>query len=433
MRPTDSPRLLPSALTIMACLLPFGGMYSTYFFIVLGLTWLKTRYNELRLEWTQKKQFILILSGYYFINIFGLVNSENMSIAVDRLGNRLTYLLIPLIILTSGVSRDAVRTIFKWFCYSSAVAGTILIAVAAYRANTDGIVSFREISYVSLASPLEMHPTISTFMYALGALWLIDDLLQRKRTLPHAATITLLAFFLLMIFLMQSRGPQLGFILSLAALFLLRGSIRTKLAATAFIIAGMFGAFLVYEAHKTETAVNPMLRMASPVFELKQNYMTPDSLLNTPASSTINHLRCWHCAIESVQNGRWIIGNGSGDERGVLTPCYEKYGWLEMATEKLYAHNEYLSALVRTGILEVICLLCWIVFPAIYGVRTQHYLLTSLTLFWSVVMIFTSMTYNYAIQIFCISISLLLLDAVLKKNELSNQLQQPVQKSNKMN
>jgi hypothetical protein len=105
------------------------------------------------------------------------------------------------------------------------------------------------------------------------------------------------------------------------------------------------------------------------MLELTENYEV--ILKSDNGSSTSLHVQQWYCAWNSVNGIQLIWGLGTGDEKDALTECYTENQFKWLIKLKLDAHNEYLSSLVRHGIIGVILLFLNLVVAIVLALKSR--------------------------------------------------------------
>ncbi len=223
-----------------------------------------------------------------------------------------------------------------------------------------------------------------------------------------------LLYFLVMNFMIQSRAPLAAFLLvGLLVLvgYLLKQSAYRKRMIVALTIAIVAAGWFISRKQESLDRFN------------LQFHRVPDLVLqsdtaldeNNSTRSTIYHLRSWYCSWNLMEGSRWITGYGSGDEKDILYPCYESHGWEQMARERMNAHNEYFSALLHVGIIELFLLLASLLLPLYWSIRYQQYLYTVFILLWLCIFFFNTLNLQSAMFFYTLFNALLFRLTYLKK------------------
>jgi len=396
--PHPNPNVLPILITLVGFAIPFGGQFATCVLIVLYLYWLLYAKHFLRNHWTGNKKIILILLPLYFINLFGLIHSEEFGSALTRLESRLPVLLLPFVIFTSDLKTDTFRKFSLALCIGCVMAGAICLGsiVTAKEA-----VTLADISYINFVEPLHLHPTYFGTMVSFGLLFLI---LEIRKDMRRRYLVVITCFILLLLvleFLLQSRAAQLGLIVGLLAMLFIKANVWIRVAALVLFFSAVAGLIIFGEV--TVGSSFQSNRYSAIAREFKTDFLVPDSLLQEGPYSVTNHLRSWYCATSLTSDYHFFTGFGSGDEKNVLVSCYESHGWTQMAKERMNAHNEFLSAMLRTGIMEVLCLLAWIIFPLVDAIKQRNYLLLAFLTLSTLTLIFNTIPGNYFLQFLVIT------------------------------
>jgi O-antigen ligase len=387
------------SLCVVALLIPFDVKVTNVAIIISVAVWLSGVRSYFQGEWRAYLPYFFLFVSLYFVNFIGLLHSENMSSALGRLESRLAYLFVPLIVFFSNLNKDHFRKISYSFC-----AGVLLVslyclvhALIVYESTDPEHRSFSQLTYVELLQSLDLHPTYVSLFLSFAIFFLLFDLKQNRRDLQHPWLIWLgIFYFLAYNFLVQSRAPLAAFLL--IGLFILTGYLLTlrtyrKRILTAMILIVVAGTWMIA---RNETLLNRFNLQLEKVPDL---VLRRDGHVNEGAStqSTIYHLRSWYCSIDLLKGTKWLTGFGSGDEKDVLLPCYEAHGWEAMASERMNAHNEYLSALLRNGIGELLLMLTCFLFPLYWAIRRGHYLYMAFLLLWLAILVFNTLNLQSAI------------------------------------
>lgn len=298
------------------------------FFWLLNLKYNKSAFLE-------RKNLLafFLLSGYYLINIVGLLNTDNLAEAFFRLESKLLLLVCPLILIfNNAIDRKRFSILLSCFSFS-VVASVLYCSAVVIHGNLAADIyplsgQYFYYTYTYLAAPLEMHPTYFSAIVSLAIFYFVLTFKSNK-VLASICLPVLLVFNVLLF----SRGALTGFMAGLAFMALFISSSKQKIIAIASIVV-----FASVIAIVLQDRLKIMLHQNKEV--LQRNVEVSDSYLY--------HVRSWYCAVEAIGQSNLLMGYGTGDEMDVLNTCYRSNGWGAMIGLK--AHNEYLSETIRHGI-----------------------------------------------------------------------------------
>jgi O-antigen ligase len=382
---------------LVAFLIPFDIKITNSIILISFALWLLSARENVRANWPVFNRYFFLFASLYLINIPGLIHTENLSAGFGRLESRLGYIAFPLMIFFSTIDRQQFRKIGYSFCLGVVIAGLYCVSVSLNAVfHTDPAArSFAQVTYLSLLTPLELHPTYFSIFVSFCIFFLLHELFtalkgSRKRWL----LIPVIACFAGLNFLIQSRAPLAAFLLILLigiafTVFTLKNKFQKRIAF-AVIALVMAGVLVNYKKVLT--------RFDLPFRKIPEMVLKPDgSEADVATLSTVYHLRSWYCAVLLLSDYHMVTGFGAGDEKDILQPCYLQHGWITMADERQNAHNEYLSAMLRMGIPEFSLLLCCLLIPCYLSIKHSHFLYTAFLLLWMASFFFTTLNLQSAL------------------------------------
>jgi O-antigen ligase len=417
------------SLCLVALLIPFDLTITKLFITIAFFLWISSSWKCVKFEWPLYGKFFLLFASLYLINFPGLILTEDMEAGFLRLESRLSYLVFPLLILFSNLDRAQLRAICYSFIAGITICSLICLSSALYVVyqTEPALRAFEQITYLDLLDVLDLHPSFICVFVSFAIFFLFYDLSTHAvTTVQRTLLITLTAYLCIFNFLLQSRAPLAAFVFIVVAFVLvliLRSRANFKLLLTSGIVL-----LLVVTAVAVNTK-SIASRFELSFGKLPEIVMKPDSLLSNesmPTQSTIYHLRSWYCATHLLSDYHFFTGHGSGDEKDVLQPCYESHGWLIMAGERQNAHNEYFSALLRAGILELLLLLGCLFIPAVIAFRQRSYLYVAFLLMWMATFVFNTLNLQSALFFFA------MFNAILCRMMMQDRVATVAQSENKL-
>jgi O-antigen ligase len=310
---------------------------------------------------------LLILTSIYAIHLAGMLYTDNFITGLHVLEKKLALLAFPVLFIVSDLTKKQVDKILTAFVVGVLISCSICylhkftthgiegVSVAAFMTNP----AFQN-TFFSAAIPI--HPAYLSSCLILSSLILLERF-YRVSLMQKILYIVLVVLFLITMLILMARGSLFAFgVMVLLTLFLksLRGKVTAHLAYGVVLTGILVSASLYF-------IPNLKARMAESFTNYRENVFNTDEV-----SSVALHFKSWHCAIESTLNKHIIFGHGTGDEAEVLKACYRNNGWQHMAIVGYDAHNEYLSAFVRHGLVGVLIFLSVLAYCFYWAIRCDN-------------------------------------------------------------
>jgi O-antigen ligase len=293
----------------------------------------------------------LILSSVFFVNLIGTIYSPDKKEAFNDLERQLALLLFPILIPASGINlalyRNALLKVFGVTC----VIAIIYLFIYALRVILYNHLPFSYLFSTFLtnhnfSAPIGMHATYMSMYVSLSLISFIFFFLNEKgrnRKILYGMCILILMAGLIQL---ASRSVFLATLFTLVFLFpffIRRGINRMKFVMITLpvIFAALIGIYRIN-----------WLRQRY-IVELK-NDLTQASINNDILEPRIAR---WRIAWKLYQQAP-LIGYGSGAEKKLLMEEYFRQRLYNSYLNKLNAHNQYLSMMLKTGILGLLIFLC---------------------------------------------------------------------------
>jgi O-antigen ligase len=287
----------------------------------------------------------LLLQSVFFITLLSTIYTINRPEAFNQWGRHVTILLFPILFclspfdlkkyrgqLLSGFS--LVCTLVVLYLYADAFK-----TMSHYDLPLRNIVS-AAFTNQNFADPIEMHATFFSLQLVIALVYMLSELLK-KRTAPNKIVYGISSIILLAgIIQLSSKSifAVLFLIINLAIpYFLFKDKKRVRFIAVAaslstIIIIGIFtiGSFRV-------RFVNSLR------YDLKT---TKDNAFDS-------RLDRWSTATELIGKSP-VIGYGAGSELGLLHESFFAKKHYNSFLNNLNSHNEYLSTLLKSGVIGLL-------------------------------------------------------------------------------
>lgn len=325
--------------------------WSSVFVIFLSLSWI--------LEGGLKEKFQRGLRSPLFIGFFLLFLCYPMSLLyTEHLGNgwfnvekHLSFLFIPLIILTSEITKKHVDQILDFFVYSLVVllVFCLLVAIHSYLMTGETEVRVGEIiankfQYYGFVRAIPgWHPTYIAMYLNLAIAIMVVKTAESWRVAGNNIKwlqIMILLFCVVSVLLLSSMAGIVSLVIVL--LFLssyLLIKYRKKRVLIIFIV--------VFTAVTGGTAI-----IDNRISESFKSFYF-DEIKPTDDQSERNNLTIrlakWETSFEVIRDNFWF-GVAPGDTKYELYKGYMKNQYTYLASKKYNAHNQYLEIMLAFGI-----------------------------------------------------------------------------------
>jgi O-antigen ligase len=308
-------------------------------FFVLNL--FSVSWSERLLYFKKRKSAIIAFTSYYLFTIVGVFYSLNLNEALFDLEVKLSLLLVPLCLLTSGLlSKYNVYGILKTFIAGVSLATIVQFVLAFINYQDSG--DF-QVFFYGLLSYFH-HPSYFS-MYTNFAIASLLVLIFHSRNKPKLKHFALLGFLVVGVYQLSSRAGllTLTILLLYAFVYLLFPRMKWKKVLYALFATVLISVAILYPITKYSTKIR-----------------TVD--VSTSNSSSGVRLAMWKSAIPLIKEN-WVFGVGTGDVNRELQKVFAKDGLVRAVRDNLNAHNQFLQTQVALGIIGTIFLLYGLFFP----------------------------------------------------------------------
>ncbi|TRV68191.1 MAG: hypothetical protein EWV86_03340 [Microcystis panniformis Mp_MB_F_20051200_S9D] len=339
--------------------LPFPIPVNNIAIVFLLLTWiLQSSWQQKALNLRDNKHgyWIFVLFAVYS---FSMVYSASLVEGLQRLETKLSLIGISLVIFSSTLSKEEIKSIFLFFVCSNLLVGIGLILMASVRFINSG--NGNVFFYHELTSPIGLHAIYFANYLCFGIFILIFN--SEDKLKLHAKVLLILLSLLLIA--MLSALLVIGFlILAFVVAVSVYLSTRTNLFRTIFTSISFLAVlgFLLLLVPRTREKILQINR-------LDYRMDDPDYAWNTVTL----RLAIWTCALP-VTLEKPILGVGIGDENDALQTSYTKHNFKEGIRCNYNTHNQYLSTCIAIGFVGLLILLGMICVPAIKAFSQKDWL-----------------------------------------------------------
>lgn len=312
---------------------------------------------------------LIVYPILFLFLIAGMIYTENMKDGWGIIERH--YVLIGAPILTASViqfSKQQKDRMMDVFIATGVVTGLICIGVATHHFLDTGTVYtatqkdhfvYNHFMHHRLSSPLKLHAIYYSLYLSLGGLVILNRVLHHPSKLKIKLLYGfILAFFVVMLFLLKSSIFALAFPIACLLLIFFRyrkvvlSSLKMKIALsmTVFIV-GVF----------SYIGIQSKLESFSLKYELSDDHLTPLTM----------RMSIWECTWETIKEAP-LTGQGTGDGDDELVATYDELGFTIGASDRFNAHNMYLQYWLTNGIATALLFVLILFFLARRALKHQN-------------------------------------------------------------
>lgn len=340
-------------IVLFSFFLPISYKLTIYLFAIVVLVWVLSRnwYRNKRYLYGYNSIFLLII--FWVLHLFSIIYSQNINKVFYDVIQKISFLLFPLIFLTSNSILKYRRIILDTFLLS-----LIFIAFFLLVKAFNNSFSFKDFSFT--AEPIETpwennflysrftepyHPSYLSLYFSFGLAILTNRFMEASKILYKVILLFLFLFFLIIIYLSSSKaGLLVAYIIFLLSLFWF---LVKKSRLFAILIVIMFSTVLMILVMKNSRFSNFISSISGSknhelIFENKEFEKKLRSEANV-------RLDIW-TSIPSIVGNNWLFGVGVGDTKKILVEGYRERGILYAVDTKLNTHNQFLETFVGLGL-----------------------------------------------------------------------------------
>jgi O-antigen ligase len=346
--------------------LPFQTYYSSLFFVLLALTTVidlnRTRLKALpRQFWIFQVVFFLGVAGYFY--------SMHRNVAGHLLERQLSILLIPLLLPLAFSLNERLLRVCLW-----ALTATCLVAVIILFMNVIHVVHLQIRQPLSavfsgpffnhqFSRPLGIHAGYLSLFIALSMFHVLAVLRDFGHWLQKVGLLLILLLFLGALIFLASRNTIIAVVVIFTVVFPLM-ELRRKW--TFLLVSLAMLAVCLVIIYKV-----PYLRSRFTI-ELLSDIMPVEAGKRTDFYNAEPRMERWRGGLELAKRSP-VIGYGTGDEIAMLKTQYAKRGLFISYVEDFNAHNQYLSYLLKNGIVGLLVFVGAFVFYLYLAFRTRSF------------------------------------------------------------
>ncbi len=389
------------ALLLFTFWLPLKDNYLPAIMAVWIISWvLEANFKERFRVFPEKKYFIGFLV-YFLITGLNVFRSSDISYGIFQIQEKLSLIFFPVILIGSNDKiKNNLTTILKvfiianlaasFYCLGNAFINSLITENGNYRlqiylnefyANKSfwELINFRYTYFSYTYLSVFMHPSYFSMFISFSVIIIIYFFRIKliRKTGWKIAIIIAVLFFILMLYLLQSRAALItfGIMLVFVPFIELKNRLKKRFAFISLALLIVSISFI-----STNKRIKSNLVEAWNVAENKEKPALAESDLR---------IQLWYTSVQLIKDNFWF-GTGPANLTDKLIMKYEALGFTRAAEDELNAHNQYLESFSGLGIFGFLSLMFILVYSFIIAIKKHNYLLFFLILILSINFLFES-------------------------------------------
>jgi len=296
----------------------------------------------------------LALQSVFIVTVLSTIYAINKHDAFDEWGKRITVLIFPIVFCLNPLDikkyRQQLLMVFALVCTATIIYLYIdaLIVTGHYKLPVSQLFSPAFTNH-NFSEPIDMHATFFSMQVVVALIYLLTVLMNERSF--YRKLFYLLCSAILAAGLIQLSSKSILVVLVIAVnaalpFFLLKGKQRLR--------------FILVSASLTILAGIVIMNSGA----LKERYVAElrlDLSKSPPGATTDSRWSRWGAATELIGQSP-VIGHGAGSEIGLLQTTYFDHKLFNSYLNRLNAHSEYLSFLIKSGIIGLLVYIASLVF-----------------------------------------------------------------------
>ena len=355
--------------------LPFDLFYSHVIVISFAI---HTLINVKKENW--KKIFSLrtvIISSIFWVTLIGLFYSPNKNVANAEIGRQVIFLFFPVIFALSSFDFNKYKV--------KLLAGFVLcctLTIIYLFADALRVINYYNYPLTDLFShsftnhnfsaPIDMHATFFSLQVGICLVYSIDKLMSiqtKSRKIVWLFYSLILTAGMLQLSSKSAIAAILIALVIVLPIFRLKGKMRYRF----IFIAIFFFALSGYTLSRYQTFRDRFFS------DLKTDLSKASS-----SEETDPRLARWQVAVQIIKQSP-VLGHGSGSEIQLLKEAFYSHKLYNSFLNRLNAHNEYLSLLIKSGIIGLFFYLVTLIYGFRFAVKNKDVIFCTFMLLIAVV------------------------------------------------
>jgi O-antigen ligase len=339
-------------LLLLMASLPFDMFCSHLIIISLAVhTLIQFNRNQIKPVFTWRN---LLLSSVFVLTVISTVYSLNKPEAFTEWGRQIILVLFPLLFCLTGLDIKKYRPqLLLGFSLICTLTVTWLFWDAFHTIMYYGLplssITSHAFNNHNFSAPIGIHATFFSMQLMIALVYLISVLVNKHNIYGKIFYLLCISMLTAGIFQLLSKSIFfcLFFLINLAVpYFLLKGKSQIKF----FILSGSLSLLAIICVFSVKTFKERL------VTDLQTDLSSPKA-----EDRFDRRLARWDAAYELIKKSP-VIGHGSGTEISLLHEIYFKKKYYNSFLNKLNAHNQYLSLLLKSGVIGLLVYLVTLAF-----------------------------------------------------------------------
>ena len=286
---------------------------------------------------------VLAVQAVFFISAIATIYTAYQQEAFNEWGRNIVILILPLLLCLNAIDLQKYRPVLLLvFAFTSTATilylyANALITIRHYGLPIKSIFTYAFTNH-NFSEPIDMHATYLSMQLLIALVYLLYILITDKIT-PVFKILCGLCCLVLLAGMVQLGSKSIVAILFIIInlilpYYLLTGRKRAWFMLTTFSISAVLVIF-IFRSHN-----------------FKERYITElqtDLSAFQPGHNPDPRLARWQIAVQLIK-AKPVLGHGSGSEPTLLRESYYNHKLYSSYINKLNAHNQYLSFLLKTGV-----------------------------------------------------------------------------------
>jgi len=348
-------------IALLMASLPFDMFYSHLITVSFGLhTLIHLSKKNIQPIFTWR---MLALLSVFFVSLLSALYTANAKGAGDEIGRRATVVIFPLLLCLNPIDLNEYRErLFLWFAL---VCTMVIVYLYA-----DAVITIRHFHLPlrmmfsgafanhNFSEPINMHATFFSMQVALALIFLLSKLV--KESARNKQIIYLIGVLILTGGLIQLSSKSV-----FIALFVI-----INIALPYFLLKG-----IGRKRYILVTASLSVLLIAGILWSdtFRERYVTELTADLSPAKSgevVDSRLARWSVIIDLIGK-KPVTGYGAGTEIGLLHNSFFEHKLYNSFLHDLNSHNEYLSFMLKSGIVGLLVYIATLAFGLTISVQQK--------------------------------------------------------------
>jgi O-antigen ligase len=363
---------------LLAFMIPIGSFVITYAVIFIILAWIININWKEKLFILRQHKWVMLFPILYLAYVLGALYSSNHDEAQFKLIQKLSLIIIPLIVFSTPVlTQKLMNLILFTFCM-----GCISILLVYESVAIIKYFEYNQSKYFFYGDfVLFMHPSYLSLSFNIAFAYSLYRFLFKNNSTNSIQNLYGLFAFVFSIAILQCSSKAGILSLGLVIIVLAYHFIKMKyypsmyrLGVSLFCIALIFFSIEIFS---TQLRLDSMKKVEQ-VQEIK----------NSESESSGVRILVWKSALHLIKQSPFI-GFGTGDVSDQLIHQYEINNYTGALAKKLNAHNQYLQITLSIGLIGLAIFISLLMIMFFISLRDSHYMASVFVIL---------ITFNYLVE-----------------------------------